>query len=552
TRQWQESLLKWSGSNSTYYDFIRSNWQANQFAAQTKEILFDAFWNQSVHDGVFSTSAPAATEAMAFAGNMSAAATAATAMGKSGSFELVIYEKTGVGNGMYANNPWLQELPDPVSKVCWDNYVTMNPVQMDELGLNTILGQEEMADVVEVTVGNKKIKAPVYPQPGQTVGTVGLALGYGRTVVGRAGENVGVDAYPLTSLGANGFSYHATDCSVSGSVDKMHLATTQTHHTIMGRDSAETGIIRETSLAAYVSDPSSGNEQVTVATVEHEHKLPSEVDMWKEHPKNIFHWNLSVDLNSCIGCGACVVSCISENNVAVVGKDEIRRSREMHWIRIDRYYSSDYTKARAKEEGLNNIQMYHRMERPSEYPKVTFQPVMCQHCNHAPCENVCPVAATTHSSEGLNQMTYNRCVGTKYCQNNCPFKVRRFNWFSYPRDTEFRDVNPSQNELGRMVLNPDVVVRSRGVMEKCSMCIQRIQEGKLNAKKEGRTVKDGEIQTACSAVCPTHAIRFGNVADPDSEVAKLADDPRTYYLLEELNVKPSVQYMTKVRNTGDA
>ncbi|MCB0395472.1 MAG: TAT-variant-translocated molybdopterin oxidoreductase [Flavobacteriales bacterium] len=553
TRQYQESLLAWAGQPTSFHDFIRKQWEADQFTRQSGELMFDAFWNNSLHKGCLSLAPTALIPAVGIATDLSAAASAvANSVPKGGAYELVLYEKTGVGNGMHANNPWLQELPDPISKICWDNYVTMNPVHMKELGFNTVLGQQQEADVITLTVGKATLNAPVYPQPGQAKGTIGLALGYGRTTVGKAGKDVGVNAYKLATRDGNGIVYYAANCSISGSVGKMHLATTQTHHTLMGRDSEETGIVKETTLAAYMNDASSGNKQVTVATVDHKHETPDKVDLWKSHTKDAIHWNLSVDLTSCIGCGACAVSCISENNIAVVGKDEVRRSREMHWIRIDRYYSSDYSKAKAKEEGVGKIEMYHRLEEPSENPQVVFQPVMCQHCNHAPCETVCPVAATSHSNEGLNMMTYNRCVGTKYCQNNCPYKVRRFNWYSYPRDSKFTDINPSQNELGRLVLNPDVVVRSRGVMEKCSMCVQRLQEGKLEAKKEGRPIKDGEVQTACSAVCPTHAIRFGNVADENSEVRKLSEDPRTYYLLEELNVKPSVQYMTKVRNTDKA
>jgi molybdopterin-containing oxidoreductase family iron-sulfur binding subunit len=259
---------------------------------------------------------------------------------------------------------------------------------------------------------------------------------------------------------------------------------------------------------------------------------------------------MSVDLTSCIGCGACSIACAAENNVPVVGKDEINRTRDMFWIRIDRYYSSDMDPESSEAKEMGKVDRYAAMEVPSseENLEVLFQPVMCQHCNHAPCETVCPVEATSHSAEGLNQMAYNRCVGTRYCANNCPYKVRRFNWFQYDSYEKFTAVNPSQDDYGRMVLNPDVVVRARGVMEKCSLCVQRIQEGKLTAKKEKRKIQDGEIQTACAQACPTHAITFGNVHDQESAVAKLKDDPRSYHLLEELNVQPSVFYLTKVRN----
>jgi molybdopterin-containing oxidoreductase family iron-sulfur binding subunit len=285
----------------------------------------------------------------------------------------------------------------------------------------------------------------------------------------------------------------------------------------------------------------------------HVEKSAEELDLWATEKNPGFDrpghfWNLSIDLNSCIGCGNCIVSCQAENNVSVVGKDEVRRTREMHWLRIDRYYSSDRAHSKKPEDG--KIQMYHDLEVPSENPEVVFQPVMCQHCNHAPCETVCPVIATTHSSEGLNQMTYNRCVGTKYCANNCPYKVRRFNWFNYHNNAQFDYV--TNNELSKLVLNPDVTVRSRGVMEKCSMCVQRIQEGKLSAKRDGRRLKDGDVETACAQSCPTNAITFGDANLKDSKVAVAKKDERMYTMLDELDTQPSVFYLTKVRNNETA
>ncbi|RMG79481.1 MAG: 4Fe-4S dicluster domain-containing protein, partial [Bacteroidetes bacterium] len=271
-------------------------------------------------------------------------------------------------------------------------------------------------------------------------------------------------------------------------------------------------------------------------------------DLWPPHDIDKGHrWGMTIDLNKCIGCAACVVSCTAENNVPVVGKDEVRRNREMHWLRIDRYFSSDADPENIFEHG--GERNYDAMEVPSAYPEVAHQPVMCQHCNHAPCETVCPVAATNHSLEGLNQMAYNRCIGTRYCANNCPYKVRRFNWFNYTAYKKFTEVNPSQNDLGRMVLNPDVVVRTRGVMEKCSLCVQRIQEGKLKAKKERHPVEDGAIQTACSSVCPTNAITFGDLNNEKSQVRTNAQHNRSYHLLEEVGIQPNIWYMTKVRNT---
>ena len=263
-------------------------------------------------------------------------------------------------------------------------------------------------------------------------------------------------------------------------------------------------------------------------------------------------WGLTIDMTSCIGCAACVVACTVENNVHVVGKEEVGKTREMHWLRIDRYYTSDMTKDKAQEEHVGGKQMYLDMENPSNNPKVTFQPMMCQHCNHAPCETVCPVLATSHSSEGLNMMTYNRCIGTRYCANNCPFKVRRFNWFNYIENEMFTDINPAQQDLGRMVLNPDVVVRSRGVMEKCSMCQQRLQAGKLVAKAAKMPIVDGSIKTACQQACPTNAIMFGDANDEKAEISNWRNDDKNYVLLEDVGVKPTVSYLLKVRNQEEA
>jgi len=274
-----------------------------------------------------------------------------------------------------------------------------------------------------------------------------------------------------------------------------------------------------------------------------------QANLWDDHDHETSHmWNMSIDLNSCTGCGACVVACSLENNVPVVGKEEVRRHRDMHWLRIDRYYSSDMTPERAKEEGIGAIEKYAKMEIPSESPSVVFQPIMCQHCNHAPCETVCPVGATVHSREGLNHMAYNRCIGTRYCANNCPYKVRRFNWFNYQANENFTDVNPAQDDYGRMVLNPDVTVRARGVIEKCSMCIQRIQLGKLEAKKDSRMLTDGEFTTACAQACGSGAIVFGDVNNPSSAISHLKQEDRAYHLLEEVGTQPSVFYQTKVRN----
>jgi molybdopterin-containing oxidoreductase family iron-sulfur binding subunit len=399
-------------------------------------------------------------------------------------------------------------------------------------------------------------------------------VGYGRTAAGKCGNDVGVNAFTLAN---GGFAVGAI--TVTKAEGEYEIAQLQSHHTLMGRDS----ILQETTLEEYKKDPKSGNPDVLLYVSsagsghkegahsdahgghgdDHGHEeghgeeghgnssmLPTpEVNLWDDHAIEQGHrWGMSVDLNKCIGCGACVTGCGAENNVPVVGKEEVRRGRDMHWLRIDRYYSSDMTEEKAEAEGIGAIDKFTLMEEAAEAPQVAFQPVMCQHCNHAPCETVCPVAATTHSDEGLNQMTYNRCIGTRYCANNCPYKVRRFNWFQYHNGSEDFSKNPANDDLGRMVLNPDVVVRDRGVMEKCSFCVQGIQAAKLKAKKEGRKVADAEVQSACAEACPTNAIVFGDLNDKASWVAANAKDERSYHLLEAVGVQPNVYYMTKVRN----
>ncbi len=573
TRAAQESLLKWAGVEMDYHNYIQDYWKANLFNTQSKYTLFETFWTDSLQNGVFDSSmAPAAAKEKETPENkknksknkahrnsqesgsenikidLEAASEGIlrNSSDKNGDWELVLYEKAGLGNGSQANNPWLQELPDPVSKVTWDNYVTMSPADMRGK-YNLLERGDNTGDVITLTLGNTTVKAPVYPQPGQMPGTIGLALGYGRTKTGKVANNVGVNAFPFVQWRNETFQYTAGNVSIGATADKHEFAATQTHHTMMGR-----ALVKETTLSEYIKDPKAGNEEelfVYTSGKESSKKKSEELNLWDTHEKPVHRWGMVIDLNSCIGCGACVIGCQAENNVPVVGKDEVMRSREMHWIRIDRYYSSDMNAEKGKEEGKGSMQTLREMESPSDNPEVVFQPVMCQHCNHAPCETVCPVLATTHSSEGMNQMIYNRCVGTRYCANNCPYKVRRFNWFKYSDNKQF-DYNMNDN-LGKMVLNPDVVVRSRGVMEKCSLCVQRIQEGKLNAKKENRKVKDGDIQTACAQSCPTNAIVFGDYNDPASEIGEVAKDERCYHLLGEIDTQPNIYYQTKVRNTPE-
>jgi Fe-S-cluster-containing dehydrogenase component len=552
TRAAQESLLTWAGeANTDYFEFVKNNWRTWFFGTQTAHADFQSFWDKSLYDGVYDlpTAAPAA---LTFNGDVAAAASALSAA-KGGKWELVIYESGNIGNGSQANNPLLQELPDPITKVVWDHYVTVAPKDVkDEIDF-----AESKTRYANIKANGKTITVPVMVQPGQTPGTLGLPLGYGRTKAGKVANGIGKNAYPLVSLVNNSLNYSIGSVEFTITDEPYQLAQTQTHNTFMGRQT----VIQETLLGAFQKDVSANTFDPKIATwTSPDHKTdPEKMTLWKGHDYKNHHWGMSIDLNTCIGCGSCVVACNVENNVALVGREEVINRREMHWLRIDRYYSSD-----APADDWKGVEV------ASENPEIVFQPMLCQHCNNAPCETVCPVAATTHSTEGLNQMTYNRCIGTRYCANNCPYKVRRFNWFKYHDNKQFETVNTAMNtELGKMVLNPDVTVRSRGVMEKCSFCVQRIQAGKLNAKKERRPVKDGEVVTACQAACATGAIVFGDMNDPESKISKLlkirplledrptindkeADNPRAYQVLEEIGVKPNIWYLRKVRNKDAA
>ena len=538
TRQFQECMLAWTGSTQSYHDYLKAFWQEN--------ILSGSSWSKALHDGVFSSTYSADY------GSLPATATPARHFDTGEAMALCLYTKTGLGDGRQANNPWLQELPDPISRATWDNYLTVSAADAKRLGLtNTHVSNGALnGDCVRVTVGDAVLeRVPVLIQPGQAPGTVGLALGYGQKASIQAEMQTGVNAYSL---------YKEFSSVQSVSIEKVagthEFACIQLHNTMMGRD-----IIRETTLEIFnTKDKDYWN---AVPTVSKDHKeIPvtsPEADLWDSFDRSIgHHFNLSIDLNACTGCGACVIACHAENNVPVVGKSEMRRSRDMHWLRIDRYYSSEesFSADADKKENISglgsSLSEFAEMEVAADNPQVAFQPVMCQHCNHAPCETVCPVAATSHGRQGQNHMAYNRCVGTRYCANNCPYKVRRFNWFLYAENEEF-DYHMN-NDLGRMVLNPDVVVRSRGVMEKCSMCIQMTQKTILDAKRDGRVIKDGEFKTACSAACETGAIQFGDINDEHSAVATLKEDDRMYHLLEAVGTKPNVFYQAKVRNTNEA
>lgn len=538
TKQFQDALLTWTGNPASYYDFLKAH--------GTSVIAGGATWNKLVHDGFYVT--PVTAVAGGANADFASAATTLAQAKNAGGLELVLYTKTGMGDGQQANNPWLQEFPDPITRVSWDNYVTVSKKDAEKLGLvnYNVANGGLNGSYSTIEVGGAKLEnVPVIIQPGQAVGTIGIALGYGRKEAMKQEMQVGVNAYTLY---ANLKSDQPV--KVSKASGDHEFACVQLQKTLMGRGD----IIKETTLEIFNTKDAAEWNVMPMVSLDHKETPVTKVDIWDSFDRSVgHHFNLSIDLNACTGCGACVIACHAENNVPVVGKSEVRRSRDMHWLRIDRYYSSQDTfkgdvELKEGTSGLmNSIDTFTGMEDPSENPQVAFQPVMCQHCNHAPCETVCPVAATSHGRQGQNHMAYNRCVGTRYCANNCPYKVRRFNWFLYNKNSEF-DYHMN-DDLGRMVLNPDVNVRSRGVMEKCSLCIQMTQATILKAKREGRAVGKDEFDVACSAACSSGAMIFGDVNDKESQVAKLVEDDRMYHLLEHIGTKPNVFYHVKVRNT---
>ncbi len=555
TRQFQSAALSWLGSEQTYYDYIKDTWET--------QILSGGSWNQALHDGVYARASETSGEAVEVAEEAATstdtessiepltAALQELARTEESAVELTLYSKVGMGDGKQAANPWLQEFPDPISRVSWDNYVTVSRADANSWGLvneNVANGGLD-GSYVNLTVGDTQIKnVPVIIQPGQAVGSIGLSFGYGREMGMKEEMKTGVNAYKFYK-GFN--SQQAVSLEKAGGTHEF--ACMQLHNTLMGRGD----IIKETTLEIFNTEEASEWNSVAHVSLNHQEVPATSVDLWDSFDRSIgHHFNMSIDLNACTGCGACVIACHAENNIPVVGKKEVRMSRDMHWLRIDRYYSSEDTFEQdnvKKDEFTGAFESktgFEEMEMAAANPQVAFQPVMCQHCNHAPCETVCPVAATTHSRQGQNHMAYNRCVGTRYCANNCPYKVRRFNWFLYNNNDEF-DFHMN-NDLGKMVLNPDVTVRSRGVIEKCSLCIQKTQKTILDAKREGRTVKDGEFETACSAACGNGAIVFGDINDDESKVAELKESERMYHLLESVGTRPNVFYHVKVRNTNEA
>ncbi|WP_299576150.1 4Fe-4S dicluster domain-containing protein [uncultured Sunxiuqinia sp.] len=507
TRAAQESLLKWAGNPVDFHTYIQNYWEKNIYPQAQDGQAFIDFWNSKLHDGIFESGRK--EDGLSAYNGERVPTILAQVKGLKGNdaLELNLYTNVSVGTGKQANNPWLQELPDPVTKICWDNYAAVSPKLAKEL---------ELEDEQLVMI-NDFGPIPVVVQPGQEHRTISVALGYGRVNLGTPEGTVGKNAFPLVASENGSLRYTLKQVNLQKVEGDYQLAKTQSHHSMEGRN-----LVRETTLEDYLANPASGNEM--------REELKSHLkSLYAQRKFDGFHWGMAIDLNSCTGCNACVVACSAENNVPVVGKEQVIMAREMHWIRIDRYYKGD-----------------------PDNPELVRQPVMCQHCDNAPCENVCPVAATTHSNEGVNQMAYNRCIGTRYCNNNCPYKVRRFNFFDYtgadamPGNT----IDPAEmtTDLRRLVLNPDVTVRAKGVIEKCSFCIQRIQEKKLAAKNESRQLQDGEVVPACAQSCPADAIVFGDLNNKESRISKFFDDERNYHLLEELHTLPSVGYLTKVKN----
>lgn len=556
TRQAQDSLLTWAGVTETYHDLFNKYW-SGKFGSQNN-------FDKVIQEGVAMPATHTISGGSAATPSADVLAAAEKAI-PSGEYELLVYESIAMGAGdAHSNNPWLQEMPDPITKATWDNFVMMSPATAKKkefdaelTGINQV---ETKKRVLKVTVGSQSIELPVVVIPGMHNNVIAVALGYGRSgKVGKAAKNTGKNAFPLMTF-ANGSFHYSNPVSIEKTSKKYDVAITQTHQSYEARK-----IIREFTLEEfkknplelindrredlkhYISKPWEHHEFKALTSVEEFDARQFERDFEKNgtlypvHEKQGIHWGMSIDLNTCTGCGACVVACQAENNVSVVGKTEVMKAQEMSWIRIDRYFSGN-------PDDPDSIQ-------------AVFQPMMCQHCDNAPCENVCPVSATNHSSEGLNQMAYNRCIGTKYCANNCPYKVRHFNWFDFNGADSFKDNlyedgrrDDINDDLTRMVLNPDVTVRSRGVMEKCSFCVQRLQDGKLQAKKEGQALQDHHVSTACQKACPSDSIVFGNINDTDSAIYKARyqdNKDRLYYVLEQLHILPNVSYLSRIRNTDE-
>jgi len=470
-------------SGASVHDMVKDFWKS-----RSKRTDFEDFWQKSLHDGFIEGSAFQPLRA-----TLKLRSKRLNLPASGSELELNFRPDPHIADGRFINNGWLQELPKPLTKLTWDNAALVSPATADQLGLKN-------EEVVELRSGGEKVKLPVWITPGHADHSVTVHFGYGRTVCGQVGAETGADVYPLRRSDA---LWLAHDLTITKTGETLPLACTQDHSSMENRH-----LVREASLEDYLHHPELFHEMG--------HDPEPGMSLYPQWEYEGYSWGMTVDLNSCIGCNVCTIACQSENNIPVVGKEEVLKGREMHWIRVDRYYEGD-----------------------PEQPDTYHQPVMCMHCEDAPCEVVCPVAATTHSPEGLNEMVYNRCVGTRYCSNNCPYKVRRFNFYLY---ADF------ETDVLKMLRNPDVSVRSRGVMEKCSYCVQRINSARIDAKKEGREIRDGEILTACQQVCPADAIVFGNINDKNSRVSQLKADARNYGILTELGVRPRTSYLAKIKN----
>ena len=484
------------------YAIVRAHWQE-----RLGEADFEKRWNRALHDGLV---AGTGFEAKAVRVKPGAWANAGAAKEPAGGLEIAFRTDPAVYDGRFANLGWLQELPRPLSKITWDNVALVSPKTAAELGgvKTEQTASGHVTELAELTLGGRSVVAPLWVLPGHADGAVTVHLGYGRTRAGRVGSGVGFNAYALRTSDA---AWGQGGLQIRKTSGTARIACTQDHWTIEAtahQQAEERHIVRAVTLAELAKDPH--------AIQKLGHEPEPGLSMYPPHEYKGHAWGMAVDMSSCVGCNACVTACQSENNIPVVGKDQVGRGREMHWIRVDRYY-----------------------EGPPESPETYHQPVLCMHCENAPCEVVCPVAATVHSEEGLNDMVYNRCVGTRYCSNNCPYKVRRFNFLLY-QDWE--------TPTFKMQRNPDVTVRSRGVMEKCTYCVQRISRARIDAKNQGRGMLDGDVVTACEAACPAQAIVFGDVNDPGSRVSKLKAGERNYGLLDELQTKPRTSYLGAVRN----
>ena len=512
TRQKESILLTWisgksdSFSETLYHDYLKKNWEINIYPTLSSKIDFTKFWFGVLHDGIVKTNS---TVSLPGTVNANALNVSPTVNDSKIGFTLFIKENYTLGDGRFAHNGWLQELPHPISKITWDNYAAISEKTCKDLGLKD-------NDLIEISVDDRKLTLPVFMQAGTADNVVVVESGFGRTNSGVVATGVGFNVNKLQSAKSGLSPWIYNNVKISKTDDKYLLASSQEHHAFDDPKTQDLHIIRkiiqEGTVATYLKNPEFIKEK--------QHKdLPSVYD---PHPYTGVKWGMAIDLNKCTGCGDCVVACNVENNIPVVGKDQVLVSREMQWLRIDRYYSGS-----------------------PDNPKVSVQPMLCQHCDQAPCENVCPVVATTHSPDGLNQMTYNRCVGTRYCSNNCPYKVRRFNFFNF-RD-HFRD-SYQENPILALMHNPEVTVRSRGVMEKCTFCVQRISEAKADATHQKRNLKGSDVTTACQDSCGSNAIYFGDINDKESEFYKYRNHELGYYVLEELNVKPNVTYIAKLRN----